>query len=140
MGRGALESRRHWRLDRKQELHWRGIPQARMQRIRGVRITAIPMPGWARERRIRGLSFTESFVWLWPRDARFLMRLDHEAGGSPYCAETEYRLCPVCTRPLIGDEARARRRLDESCATGRQLPCGGECIEASRDGRWRKAI
>ena len=135
--RATIRSRRRYRQEKVEDRRNRGIKIARVQRIRGVRITAIPMPAWAAERRIKGLSFSDSFVWLMPSDARFLMRLDHEAGGDPHCAETEFRRCPVCNRPLIGDDARMRRDLDESAQTGRQKPCGAECIAASRDKRWR---
>lgn len=137
MGRGAIRSRRLRRLEKVEDRRNRGITIARRQTIRGVRITAIPMPAWVEKRRIKGLSASDSFAWLMPADARFLMRLDHEAGGSPYCAETEFRRCPVCHRPLMGDDARMRRELDESAVTGRMKPCGSDCIEASRDRRWR---
>jgi hypothetical protein len=136
---GVIETRRQWRREHKEELRHRGIRVARVRRILAVRITAIPMPDWARARRIKGLSFSESFVWLTPRDARFLMRLDREAGGEPYAAETEYRRCPTCHRPLIDDAARMRRELDESAVTGRMLPCGPECLDAEKDRRWRIA-
>lgn len=137
MGRGAIATRRRWRLEQKEEFKARNIREARRRRIVAVRLTAIPMPDWARQRRIVGLSFSESFVWLRPSDARFLMRLDREAGGNPYAAETEYRRCGLCHRPLIADDARMRRDLDESSAEGRMKPCGAECVAASRDGRWR---
>lgn len=137
MGRDLLSTRRRWRLERKRELRDRGIQPARLERILAVRITEIEMPAWAHERRIRGLSFDDTFVWLRRRDARYLMRLDYEAGGRPRWTETEFRRCPVCGRPLIGDDARMRRDLDESCVTGRQRPCGAECLEAARDKRWR---
>ena len=136
MGRGVLQTRRRFRAMQKQELRDKKITAAQRRRIWGVRLTAIAMPGWAADRRIKGLSFSESFVWLKPRDARFLMARDRECGGEPRAAETEYRRCPVCSRPLIEDDARMRRALDESCQTGRQLPCGPECIEASMDKRW----
>lgn len=136
MGRGALRTRRRLRRERRQELRAKGIKATRVRRIHAVRITAIPMPAWAEKRRIQHLSFSDSFVWLRPRDAYLLMRLDRDAGGAPYSAEMELRFCPVCHRPLVGDDARARRDLDESCRTGRQLPCGSECLDAARDGRW----
>lgn len=137
MSRGVLATRRRYRQERLEEMRVRGIKATRKVRILGVRITAILMPDWVAERRVKGLSFTGSFVWLRRRDARFLMRLDREAGGEPYATETEYRPCSVCNRPLIGDDARMRRDLDESCRTGRAKPCGSECIEAERDRRWR---
>lgn len=137
MAAGVLRTRRAWRLEHKRELRDRGVKPTRIHRIHAVRITAIPMPEWARARRIPHLSFSESFVWLRPKDAWLLLRLDRDAGGSPYAMESEYRRCPVCWRPLVGDDARLRRQLDESCQTGRQLPCGSECLDAAKDGRWR---
>jgi hypothetical protein len=137
MGRGLLRTRRQWRLERKRELAFKGVKATRIHRIHAVRITAIPMPEWVRERAIPHLSFSESFAWLRRRDAWLLMRADRDAGGQPYSTETEFRLCPVCGRPLIGDDARMRRDLDESCMTGRQIPCGSECLDAARDRRWR---
>jgi len=134
---GAIATRRRRRLEHKEELRNRGIQPARIHRVMGVRITAILMPDWARARSIEGLSVSDSFGWFRPSDARFLMRLDREAGGEPRSAEAEYRRCEVCGRPLIGEAARMRRELDESCRTGRQLPCGQECLDAARDGRWR---
>lgn len=137
MGRGALATRRRYRQERLEDMRVRGIRPARKVRILGVRITAIAMPGWVHGRHIKGLSFTESFVWLRRRDARYLLRLDREAGGEPYVTETEYRRCKICHRPLIGDAARMRRDLDESSFTGRYKPCGSDCIEAELDRRWR---
>lgn len=95
------------------------------------------MPAWVTGRRIRGLTFTDSIVWLRPRDAKLLIEMDQENGGEATYAETEFRRCPVCNRPLLGDAAACRRRLDESARTGRMKPCGSECIDASKDGRWR---
>lgn len=137
MGLRSWDPRRRWRSERKQELKDRGIRPSRVKRILRVRITAIPMPDWAARRRIPHLTFTDRVVWLSLRDGQFLARLDTDAGGETAVAETEYRRCPVCSRPLIGEDAKYRRGLDESAVEGRRKVCGDECAEASRDGRWR---
>jgi hypothetical protein len=64
-------------------------------------------------------------------------RVDRAEGGRPWFAESEYRRCGLCNRPLLDVDAAARRYMDESTTTGKQLPCGADCIEASKDGRWR---
>lgn len=97
------------------------------------------MPAWAVERCVRGLSRSATRIWLRPRDAAFLARLDREAGGTPDLVEMEVRYCPVCDRPLLGEDAAARRILEESSMTARQRPCGSECLEAAEDRRWRAA-
>lgn len=132
-----LQRRRAWRRQVKQDLRRSGNPAARRQWAVCVCLTAIPMPEWAARKRIPGLTFTESTAWLHRRDAKFLIAQDRECGGSATYAETEYRRCGVCGRPLLGDDAALRRRLDESARTGRMKPCGSECIAASKDGRWR---
>lgn len=138
MSRAYLRVQRQRRREHKAELKVRRIREARVKRIWLVSLSAIPMPAWAADRRIPGLSFGPSTVWLRPSDARFLLARDRECGGTPRFSETEYRPCPVCHRPLLGAQAAERRRLDESCNTGRQLPCGEDCIEASKDRRWKR--
>jgi hypothetical protein len=132
-----LQKRRAWRRELKAEFKVRGIEAAHKQWIVCVRPTAIPMPAWVAGKRIAGLTFTESTVWLPRPDAKYLIALDRENGGSATYAETEYRRCMVCARPLLGADAELRRRMDESTPTGRMMPCGSECIEASKDGRWK---
>lgn len=136
--RVALRRRRARRREIRSDIERAGRKEARRRWIARVDLDAIPMPAWAAERRIAGLTFTESAVWLPRRDAQFLARLDRECGGNPGYMETELRRCGVCGRPLLGEDAAYRRRLDESARTGRIKPCGSECPEASKDGRWRR--
>ena len=98
----------------------------------------VAIPAWAYERAVKGLSAGPDHVWLRRGDARALERLDREAGGNPLVVETEFRYCKVCGRPLIGEEAGNRRRAEAGGKTAWMLPCGEQCIEASKDGRWRK--
>lgn len=128
---------REQRQQRRSELRSRGIRPAKIRRVWCVKLTALVVPQWALDRRVPGLSGDVSRVWLRPRDARFLLQLDRAAGGEPWFAESEYRRCGVCGRPLIGEDAAARRKLDESGRTARQIPCGDTCLDAARDRRWR---
>ena len=131
------QSVRQQRQQRKAELTSRGIKAAKVRRVWCVKVTAIVVPQWALDRRIQGLSGDVTRIWIHPRDAAFLMRLDREAGGDPWFAESEYRRCPVCSRPLLGEDAKDRRALDESSFTAKQIPCGDTCLDAAKDGRWR---
>lgn len=131
-----MKTVREVRRARRYELRCKGIQKAYRRRVWCVEVSAIAMPEWARARAVKGLTQSATRVWLRPRDARMLARIDREAGGEPAMAEAEFRRCGVCNRPLLGLDAAARRELDESAVTGRQLPCGGDCLEAARDKRW----
>jgi hypothetical protein len=142
---GFRDDRRCWpyrttrqrRRERRDKLKSMKITPTRRRRVFCVTITAIAMPQWAVDRRIKGLSASPTRIWLSASDARFLMSLDRDEGGHPWFAESEYRRCGLCNRPLLDVDAAARRYMDESTTTGKQLPCGADCIEASKDGRWR---
>lgn len=114
----------------------RGIRERQRRWIARIDVDAIAVPEWARRRAVRGLSGSETHVWLRRGDARALEHLDREAGGSPVVTEVEFRYCGVCGRPLIGEEAAARRLSDMGGRTADQLPCSGECYEAAKDKRW----
>lgn len=116
----------------------RGIAERRRRMVCRVETELVPIPGWARRRNVRGLTQGETFVWLHPGDARALERLDREAGGNPKVLEVEFRLCKVCRRPLLGEEATSRRIFERAGATTYMAPCGDSCIEASHDHRWRR--
>lgn len=133
----GLAERRYQRADRLSRLRSRAIAAARTQRIFCIEPSDIAVPAWARERQIQGLSNGADRVWLRRPDAELLMRLDREVGGNPGVMEAQYRRCPVCDRPLLGEDAEARRILDESAKTARQRPCGSECLDAAKDMRWR---
>lgn len=106
-----------------------GIP-AKKQWVICVQTTAIKIPFWALARREEQLSVGDHLVWFRGRNngrAKMLERQDREAGGNPELTTVEWRTCPVCGRVLLGLEAEVRRKQDESCKLGRQLPCMGEC-------------
>jgi hypothetical protein len=128
---------REKRRARHEALKSRGIAATRRRFVVQVTLHAIPMPDWALARRVKGLSCSASRIWMKKRDGYFLARLDCEAGGVRDVVEAELRYCPVCKRPLLGEDAAARRRLEESGRTARQRPCGSECYEAQQDRRWK---
>ena len=128
---------RRMRKAERRELLNRGIRPTRSRHVYCVRLEGFAMPEWAGAERIAGLSMSDRMVWLLPSRARLLARQAEEAGGCATLAEAEFRRCEVCWRPLLGEDAKARRRQVESCGTGRQLPCGTSCYEAQRDRRWR---
>lgn len=128
---------RKWRKAERRALLDRGIRPARVRRIFCVRLEGYAMPEWAGAERIAGLTWSETTVWLRRRQARYLAREAEEAGGRATLVEAEFRRCEVCHRPLLGEDAKARRRQVETSVTARQLPCGASCYEAQRDRRWR---
>ena len=86
------------------------------------------MPAWAAKHAVKGLESDERSVWLRRRDAWMLAKIDREDGGRPSVVRFEFRVCQICKRVLLGQLATARRMLDESSWTGKQLPCGPDCI------------
>lgn len=96
------------------------------------------IPAWAQLAAVKGVGNQPGRIWLWPSDARKLMR---EAGSSGWLCNAqkfEFRHCSQCERPYIGDEAAKRRLLDESGPEGRLLPCGPECERDAGSGIWRR--
>lgn len=131
-----------WRAKRREDVRKRkalGQPVTRQRFVCHVKTNAIPVPDWARLRAVRGLSESDDAVWLSRRDAFMLAQLDREAGGTPEVTEVEYRLCDMCHRPLLAEDAEDRRALNESDQEGRRKPCGSECYAAARDGRWKRS-
>ena len=117
----------------------RGVKPAARQWVWCVEPTALcPVPVWARQKAVRGLGQAAGRVWMWPTDARALMREICEAGWRCQVVKVELRHCQVCGRPLLGTEAERRRRLDESGPAGRSVPCGTECERDRASGLWRK--
>jgi hypothetical protein len=107
---------------RQAELNWerKGVW---LRQIGGVELTG-PLPQWAREKAIKGLTLTESSVWLSRKYARKLYR---ESPGAKLTM-TWYRPCKLCGRVLIGIEAKIRAELDQK-RDGRKLPCAADCEE-----------
>jgi hypothetical protein len=116
------------RVARKQELRQKGIPVTKQTFAWRVEPSAIEVPTWLRKHAVKGLPSNENYIWLRRSDARDLARADRAEGGRPMLLRVEYRRCPICKRMLLGELAKARRMLNESCRTGDQLPCGPDCI------------
>jgi len=132
-----------WKRDRRMRAMLRerlkrdGLTMPKLATIVRVDLDRIWVPAWAQAKAIRDLTVTQSSVWLGRIAANVLARIDREAGGKPVLTPTLYRRCPQCDRALLGDEAQARWEMDLSY-TGRQLPCGPECIERARALKARK--
>ena len=101
-----------------------------------VELSALTVPEWARKKAIRGLTITDTKVWLGRIAANFLARLDREAGGVSRITLSEYRRCGICDRPLLGVEAVERFEQDRRFA-GEFTKCGPDCVQ--RDRRRRAA-
>lgn len=116
------------RVARKQELRQRGIPVTKPSYVWRVTPSVIPIPDWARKEAVKGLSYDPYYVWLRKSAAWLLAKFDREDFGRPHVVRFEYRQCQICKSVLLGELAKARRMLDESCVTGNQLPCGPDCL------------
>jgi len=130
-----------WRAARRQALRSRGVrPPNQLDawcvEVPYKELTA-EMKQWLEERMIPGLGSLLTRVWLKPRDARHLMKGTIK---TLTVVRTECRRCELCARPLVADEAAARRRLIESDMNGREKPCGPRCAEEAQSGVWRKLI
>lgn len=133
-----------YRTARRQAMKDAGVLPCRRQWVWGVQPQALlTMPAWALESAVRGLGRQagDSFagmVWLWPVDARRLIRQDRDAGGRALTTRVELRHCPLCARPLMGHEAAVRRLLNESGPDGRRTACGGDCARDAQTRVWKK--
>lgn len=108
-----------------------------LKQIALVELDAIMVPDWARKKAIKGLTITNSSVWLRRIAANFLCRLDREAGGTPRLTVTDYRRCNNCKRVLLGPDAQARFELDRKYE-GQRITCGPDCAELQKSRRKRK--
>jgi hypothetical protein len=118
------------RKERQRVLRGRGIKPAKKQWVICVETTAIEIPAWARAKADTRLSQSRHRVWFRGRNsgrAKILERQDRQAGGKPEVTAVECRVCEPCGRLLLGIEAEARRKLDESSILGRSLPCSSAC-------------
>lgn len=106
---------------------------ARRRWVTCVEVSAVEVPQWAVEASIAELSNSPKHCWFMGRDrgersaAARLEAFDREAGGKPLVVKVEYRRCEICRRMLLHLDAELRRKLDESCRTGRQIACGSDC-------------
>lgn len=123
---------RKMRIERRHQLRLRGIKPNRVTMLYRVDVTAIKLPRWALDAAVPELSRSDRHVWLTRSNAKALEELDRQVGGDPKLTEVEYRRCPVCRRMLIGEDAELRRRMNESCMTGEQIPCDSECLARHR--------
>jgi len=127
-----------WRAARRQALKAQGITPCLRNWVWNVRPSIAPLPDWVAGAAVKGLGSLEDQVWLWPVDARRLMKWVKAHGGRSWAVRAEFRRCEMCGRPLIGVEAEARRRQIESGPAGRALNCGPECDRDRASRLWVK--
>ena len=89
-------------------------------------------------RPIPGLRALAGWFWLRRIDAKRLMAADLKEGARSDVVKTAYRVCDVCSRPLIGNEALERRTLIMRSAKSRELPCGPNCHKDRDMKLWEK--
>ena len=114
----------------------------RLRQVALVELDKIPVPQWARDKAIPGLTLTGDRVWLGRIAARALARLDESVGGRPQLTFEVYRPCRVCGRPLLGAAAERRLELDRKWE-GSRIPCDPDCTaiaHAQRPERVRARI
>lgn len=130
---------RIWRREEDREFARNcGFKLPLLKQIARVDVTAIRVPTWARDKAIKGLTLTDSTVWLRRQAANMLCKLDQEAGGDPKLTTTPYRRCQVCSRVLLGPEAEARFELDRKFE-GQRITCGPACAELEKARKKRRA-
>jgi hypothetical protein len=89
-------------------------------------------------RAIKGMRALPGWIWLRRVDAKRLMAADRQAGGRSEVVKTAYRVCDVCSRPLIGNEALERRKSLMRSVKSRELPCGPNCHKDRDMKLWEK--
>lgn len=131
-----------WRRERRWRKEDRAIAKAVgwrlpiLVRVALVELDVIRVPDWARKKAIKGLTVTESSVWLRRIAANKLAQLDRECGGRPKVTPEDFRRCHLCDRPLLGSDAATRFDLDRKFE-GHRIPCGPDCValEAALKGK-----
>ena len=124
-------------IKRQRMLTFRSVPVKR--RIWWVTLTQTTVsradfePGELPE----ALSFTETAFWcLSRRKANALVMRDRSVGGSGTLYPVEYRLCSVCSRPLLGPEAHEYRLKQMKPASTWHFEQGPACnLECKPRGR-----
>jgi hypothetical protein len=98
----------------------------------------LDLPDSLFRRAVQGLAISAHQIWLRPKDARRLCALDRAARGGSQVPKTEFKRCDMCARPLLGIEAKQRRKLIETGPTARTLSCGPNCERDRKPRGWKK--
>jgi hypothetical protein len=126
-----------YRAARRQALRAQGVKPTNCQVLWYVESIAVPLPSWILSCAVPGLATTKCGIWLRPKDALRLIAFDrYSTGGSITVTKAEFRYCEVCHRPLIGIDAASRRKLLETSATARKLPCSLTCFSDRETKLW----
>ena len=127
-----------YRKARREQLNQQGIQPANMQRAVCVRVinTKI-LPAWLSSRLIPGLGSTVGVYWLKHSDAAALMYFFRTITVWYSASEVQFKRCPNCFRPLVGNQADAIRLAMETTRNRTELKCGADCDKDNELGIWR---
>jgi hypothetical protein len=119
---------RNRHIRRQKMLTFRSVPVKR--RIWWVTLTrtSAAFENFSPRELPKGLTFDPQAFWcLSRRKAKRLVDADRQAGGSGALYPAEYRLCAVCSRPLLGPEAHAYRMKQMKPERTWQFEAGPMC-------------
>jgi hypothetical protein len=129
MSREAIDLRIRRRIARARMQRFRSVPVKR--RVWYVTLTAAVADqerDFGSHDLAAGLTFEPQAFWcLSRRKARALVNRDHASGGSGAFYPVEYRLCPNCSRVLLGPEAHNYRQKQLRPISTWQFPAGPAC-------------
>jgi hypothetical protein len=123
-----------FRAARRRAMKAQGVTPSNRLRLWNVQVTDIVIPNDILKASVRGLAG----FWLRGPIARRLIRMDRNHGGFPTWFTAEYRLCEMCGRPLLGNEAERRREMATKYPDGRMRPCGDKCEEEQKSKLWQR--
>src|SRR5208282_5668626 len=116
---------RNRHIRRQRMLTFRSVPVKR--RIWWVTLTrtSVAFESFSARELPKGLTFDPQSFWCLSRGKeKAVVALDHAAGGSGALYPTEYRLCAVCSRVLLGPEAHEYRLKQLKPRSTWQFPTG----------------
>jgi hypothetical protein len=134
--RGPRNRKPRWRKQHRQELR-KSDMDTNEKEIWCVTVMGLKqIPLEFLDAAVKGLPVTSGQIWLRKKAAKRLCALDRAFGGFSLATITEYRRCDICHRPLLGEEATARRELISRDPNGRSTPCGPECGKDKASKLW----
>lgn len=135
--RETLLDRRNRKIKRELMRTFRSVPVKR--RVWWVTLTAtqVSEDDFTPKELPSALTFTPQSFWcLSRRKAQRIAELDRRNGGDPALFPVEFRLCAVCSRPLLGPEAHDYRLKQMKPKATWHFPEGPACnMECKPHGR-----
>lgn len=127
-----------YRAARKKAMYAEGIIPSRRLEVWVVKVARIEiLPAWLKQRVIPGLKpSAPNQFWLRHLDAAALASFCETVRVAYSLVKTEFKRCELCERPMVGSEAEAYRAQIDSCAKGREKPCGRNCEKDQKTRLW----